>query len=138
MDQIYPDDGLLKQLNVTVQNGGSGLNWDLYYNNVTPSLADTLATYQLASTGGYCAAQNLVAAAFTLQQVSGHVASIQAPDLVFTNTAGVGTTIYGYTIYESGTSKLIAAARFDNPLSFPIGGTIVVKPIMGGYSALSV
>jgi len=130
MTQVFPDDGLVWSLKQLANAAGSGMYWRLYENNVTPSLADTLATYTLSDTAW--GRIQVALASFTLTQVAAHIGSIQAPDIVFTNGSGGSKNFYGYVIYEPTTNKLVAAARFDAaPLVVANGATVTVTPILG-------
>lgn len=136
MHQIYPDQGLIFQLLEIADGAGDGLYWRLFENNITPSLDDVLADYTLSDDSW--GRINVVASAFTLQQVFTHIATIQGSNLVFTNTTGSTVTIYGYVITDFGESIVLGAARFDAaPLTVLDGGTVVVTPILGALSDLS-
>jgi hypothetical protein len=136
MDIIYPDDGLLYVLNQLIAGSGSGLYWQLFTVNVTPSLSDTLATY--ATLPGSWAKVQLAASAFTLQQITVHVGTVQAANHTFTNTTGSPVDVYGYLVIDATDSKIVAAARFDGaPIVVPAGGTISITPILGDESELA-
>jgi len=130
MVQLFIDDGLLFCLQQIANAAGAGMYWRLYTSNTTPAKSDTLATYTLAATGW--GRIQVALASFTLQQVAADIGSIQAPNIVFTNTTGGSITVYGYVIYEPTGNKLVAAARFDAaPVVVPNGGTVVVTPALG-------
>lgn len=136
MNQIYPDQGLLEWLEYMADGGGGGLYWRLFESNTTPSLDTVLADLTLSSTSWGRAQRDF--ADFTLTQVAAHVGSIQAPNIVFTNTTGSTKTVYGYCVHDIAETKLLGIARFDAaPLSVLNNGTVVVTPILGDYSSAS-
>lgn len=136
MDQIYPDEGLLDVLK-SVANGidGGGLTWSLYLNNKTPTLDSVAADFTLAATGWTDSGSNLDAGDFIASNVTTHVGSIQAPNILFTNMTGVDQDVYGYVILD-GDGNLVAAARFDDaPRVIANGDSTYVIPVLGDYSA---
>lgn len=137
MIQLFIDDGLIFCLKQIADAAGSGMYWRLFSSNTTPTKDDVLGDYTLVSTTWGRIQVDL--ADFTLEQVAAHVASIQANNIVFTNTSGVSVNVYGYVVYEPTGDKLVAAARFDSaPLAVPDGGTVVVTPILGDADESSV
>jgi hypothetical protein len=130
MTQLYIDDGLVFCLERIANAAGSGLYWRLFSSNTIPAKGDTLATYVLWATG-YGRIQ-VPLASFTLEQVAADVGTIQAPDIVFTNSSGGTLNAYGYVIYDPTTSKVVAAARFDSAPKVVLSlGTVTVTPILG-------
>lgn len=130
MTQLYIDDGLVWCLQQIANAAGAGMYWRLYTSNTTPAKGDTLATYTLAATGW--GRIQVPVGSFTLTQVAADIGSIQAPNIVFTNTTGGTINVYGYVIYEPTGNKLVAAARFDTaPIAVLNGGTLVVTPVLG-------
>lgn len=134
MDLIYPDNGLVQSLLVLVENGGSGLLWSLYTNNYTPIKSSVLADFTSVSgdlVGTYKAVD------FVFQQTVGNVGYIQANNKVKTNSSGASKNWYGYYVLHASTSKIIAAARFDDaPRVIANGGTTQIVPILGAKSVL--
>lgn len=136
MHQIYPDQGLVYMLDQIAKGSGTGLYWQLYQNNVTPTLGNVLTDFTLAATSW--GRIQVADAAFTLKQVAANVGSIQAPNIVFINTTGVSQTVYGYVIIDDSLTKIVAAARFDTaPIVIAIAGNQTVTPILGDYSQFS-
>jgi hypothetical protein len=136
MHQLYPDQGLTYSLKQIANGSGLGLYWQLYQNNFTPTLNSQLSDFTLATiTWGRI---QVPVAAFTLEQVAAHVGSIQAPNIVFTNSTGVIQVIYGYVILDATAGKVVGAARFDAaPITVPLLGTQTVTPILGDFSEFS-
>jgi hypothetical protein len=135
MDQIYPDNGLVFLLKQMV--GGSGVVFDLFVNNVTPSLNDTPATYTIASWTGY-ASLPISPSAWTFSQVVAHLGFLQADNIFWTNSSGSPQDVYGYLIWDSTKTFILAAARFDGaPITIPNGGIQMVTPIIGDFSGLT-
>lgn len=134
MDLIFPDDGLVEQLK-RILNGT--VKYHLFTNNVTPTLADTVATYTEASWTGYAAVSKTFTD-YTINGVSGHNGFAIASPIAFSNTSGSSQNAYGYYVTDSGGTILLAAARFDSaPVSIPNGGSTSVVPVWGDYSQLS-
>lgn len=136
MDQLYPDEGLIYMLEKIADAEGSGLYWRLYENNVTPTLATTVADLTLSSTSW--GRIQVDVSSFTLEQVTSHVGTIQAPNITFTNSTGSSKTVYGYALLNPAEDMLIGVARFDDaPRVIPNGSTTSVTPIIGDKSDLS-
>ena len=135
MDQIYPDNGLVYLLQQMV--GNTGLIYDLFINDVTPTLNDTPPTYTIAAWSGYASIQ-VNPASWTLYGVLAHLGSIQAPTLYFANSSGSPQVVYGYVIWDPTKTYIVGAARFDGaPVTIADGASYSVVPILGDFSALS-
>lgn len=134
MDVIFPDPALLFMLRRVI---GVGLLYNLYRNDHTPTLSDTLASYQPAVWSGY--APILVpAAAWIISSVTGHVGDLEALPIAFFNTSPAAVTVYGYYVTDSTGTNLVCASRFDMaPVRILTGAFHSVQPILGSYSGLS-
>jgi len=133
MKQLYPDGGLVEIARAIAGPTGHGNYWRLFTNNYTPSLTSILADLTLAA--DTWAEAQLDQDAFILEQVAVHVGSIQAANIVFTNTTGGTISVYGYAILNEAKTKLLAIARFDDaPRAILNGGTCQVVPIYGDLS----
>lgn len=133
MDLLFPDDGLVAQLNLILS---SSPKWRLFTNNYTPGLSDTLASVTEAAWTSY-AAVTKTWSDFTLNGVAAHNGYALASPAVFTNGTGGNVTAYGYYVTDSGNTKLLAIALFDAPQVIPAGGTLSVLPTWGDLSQLS-
>jgi hypothetical protein len=130
MIQIYAEQGLVRMLTRIANAAGAGLYWQLFSSNTTPTRDSVFADFAFWNTS-YGRIQVAVAS-FTLTQVAAHVGSIQAPNIVFTNTSGGNLNVYGYCIVDPTSSELIAAARQDSaPTVVANNGTFTVTPILG-------
>jgi len=137
MIQNYPDEGLIRMLRLIVDNGGDGLTWALFDNDLTPTLDTVLA--DLTFPAGTWASKILKSVDFTLDQVAYHVGTIQGAAIVFTNSSGSSKTVYGFAVYDQVNQLLIAAARFDAaPVIIADGGMYNVLPILGDYCEIVV
>lgn len=133
MDTIFPDAGLLYILKQTV---GTALIYDLYRNNVTPSLASTLADFQRANWSGY-APVTIPAILWNVQMVAGNVGQFQAPIVLFGNSSPTDQAAYGYYVKDATNTILVAAGRFDlAPVTIRRGDAYPVLPLLGCYSGL--
>lgn len=134
MNQIYPDPSLIWMLRRVV---GVGLLYNLYTNNRTPALSDTLASYSPALWSGY--APILVpAAAWTVASVTSHLGDLEASPINFNNTSPGPVTVYGYFITDDTGTQLVGAARFDlAPVTIERGDFLPVIPLLGSYSGLA-
>ena len=131
MTQIYPDAALITLLQRIVT---PSVTVRLFVNNVTPDRSLTLGGLTEAGWTGY-AAQNVLAAAFTLTGVAGHVGGITAAAVSFSNTSGGSQSAYGYFVTDASGSFLLWAARFDGaPITQPDGGSWQVTPTIGDFS----
>jgi hypothetical protein len=140
MDQIYPDEGLVYAiLQVLLGDAAAGMQWDLFTNDVTPTLNTVLSDLTLATTGWTNSGNLLTPSDFTLQQVTAHIGSAQAPNIAFTNMTGVDQNVYGFCVHNTAfPKKLFAVARFDSaPIVVHDGDSIPVIPIIGDYSGLT-
>jgi hypothetical protein len=134
MDLLFPDDGLVYQLQRILD---TTVKYRLFTNNVTPTLASVVATLTEAAWAGY-AAVNQDITNFTIQGVSGHNGYALAAPIAFSNTSGAPVTTYGYFVTDNGGTKLLAVARFDSaPITIPDGQSFNVVPVWGDFSGLS-
>jgi predicted ATP-grasp superfamily ATP-dependent carboligase len=134
MDQIYPNEGLIQLLQAGIT---PKVTVHLYTTNTPPSPASTLGGFTEAGWAGYVAVDVLVAA-FTFSSVVGNVASLQAPNVLFSNGSGSPVTAYGFYVTNSAGTLVLWAAQFDGaPITIPASGTYQVTPIIGNYSGLS-
>lgn len=135
--QLYPDEGLVYLLKLIANNGGAGLTWALFDNDVTPTLDSLLADFHLAS--ATWAQVVLDDSAFVLEQVLMHNGSIQAAAHTFTNTTGLTQTVYGYLVFEAATHIIIKVERDPSaPVVIPAGSKYIVTPSFGDYSDVSI
>lgn len=94
----------------------------LYSNNITPSEADTTATYVEVTGGGY-ASQAVAAAEWTL--TPGNPSQANSRYFSWTFNAAVGN-VYGYYVKRATSGKLAWAERFlDGPYNVVVSGDIV-------------
>lgn len=135
MDLLFPDAGLVFQLEQILN---ATVKYRLFTNNVTPTLADTVATYTEAAWAGYGGPISQTFSNFTLNGVTGHNGYALAPPISFGNSSGSSQAAYGYYVTDTGGTILLAAARFDSPpVTVPNGGALVVVPTWGDFSQLS-
>lgn len=106
---------------------GESFTLKLYSNNITPSGADTAASYTEVSGGGYLA-KTLTSANWIITSGDPAVALYNAvQDFNFTGTTTAPGTIYGYFIIRVSDSTLVYAERFppaNVPLT-PVNGSLV-------------
>ena len=130
MKIVFADESLLDILNAIADGSGAGLFWKLFENNVTPDSDSVVADFTFA-TAAWGEIQ-VPLASFTLQQVAAHQASIQAPDITFTNGDAIAVTLFGYVVTNAAKTKVIAAARFDDaPITLAVGSPFAVTPVLG-------
>jgi hypothetical protein len=131
MNQIYPDAGLLQWMGRMVVGD---FHYHLYTNNVVPDKSTTLGVLTEATWAGY-AVITVTAAAFTLSGITGHIGSLLAAPISFTNTSGMSQTAYGYYVTDTADSILFAVALFDSPpVTILNGGVQLATPIIGDFS----
>ena len=110
MAGVVQDDWIKTSLGDNVSGALVGVKVHLFSNNVTPTNADSLATYTEANFTGYAAA---TASGWSAAGLTGHVASTTANPVTFTLTAG-SQNVYGYYLTDSTSGKLYAAERDPN------------------------
>jgi hypothetical protein len=104
---------------------------DLYVNNHTPTVTDTMSAYTICTLAGYSALT--ITPSMWAFNASGGVANGLFPVNTFTFSAyGGGTTIYGYVLSQGG--AFIAAELYGTPYSVPSGGGALT---VGPSAALS-
>jgi hypothetical protein len=113
----------------------AGLNYHLFVNTYTAQNISILSNFVECTLTGY-APQNVIPADFTIQSVSGHIATIIAAPIVFTATAG---TVYvqGWYATDSTNAVLMACSTFDSPQLLQLGSPAYVVPAFGDYSQLA-
>lgn len=84
----------------------------LYTNNVTPSEADTSATYTAAVGGGY-ADISIPRGDWTVSAGAPSTATLPAQVWTFTGPLTTNLTIYGYVLVRDTTGDLILAENFS-------------------------
>lgn len=133
MPQLYPDEGLILNLLNVADNGGNGLAWVLWTNDLVPDL-DTVAA-DLVFAGATWAKVTLKAVDFPNELVNLHVGTIQADAIVYTNTTGSGVDIYGYAAIDPVGGGLVLVNRYDDaPHHVAAGGTLNLTPMIGDSS----
>ena len=133
MHQVYPDEGLIYTLRQIVGLGDTHLGWQLFTNDIMPNRSTVLADVELADDSW--AKVERTSADFTLAQVFTHIATIQAPNIVYTNDSGDPVDVYGYVILSDAGDKLVGIARFDDaPRTIADGGPCIVVPLIGDFS----
>ena len=133
MPQIYPDEGLILNLLNVADNGGNGLAWVLWTNDLVPDL-DTVAA-DLTFANPAWAKVTLHGNDYTSQLVNLHVGTIQADQIVFTNSAGGAVDVYGYAAIDPVGNGLVLVNRYDDaPHHVAIGGTLRLTPMIGDAS----
>jgi hypothetical protein len=134
MDLLFPDTGLIYLLKKAV---GSFLIYDLFINDFTPTLDSSLPDFNRAVWSGYAPIQ-VPLVSWTTENVSAHLGTLAAADILFFNTSPSPVTVYGYYVKDSTDTILVATARFDlAPITIPVGGNLPVTPLLGSYSGLS-
>jgi hypothetical protein len=134
MDLLFPDDGLVYQLQKIL---ATTVKYRLFTNNVTPTLAFTVASLTEAAWAGYAAVSQDISN-YTVIGVSGHNGYALAAPVAFSNTSGAPVTPYGYFVTDNGGTKLLAVARFDAaPVTIPDGQSYNVVPVWGDFSGLT-
>jgi hypothetical protein len=133
MPQIYPDEGLILNLLNVVDNGGSGLNWILWTNDIEPELDTVSADLEFAD--ATWAKRNLKALDFPFNLTNLHVGTVQASPVVFLNDSALAVDIYGYAAVDPLGEDLVLVCRFaDAPRHVAIGGTLSLTPMVGDSS----
>jgi hypothetical protein len=129
----FADESLLDILAAISPGSGAGLFWKLFTNDFTPAVGNVLADFTFAS--ATWAELQVAPAAFTITQLAGHQASIQANNIVFTNSGGSIVSVYGYAITNTAKTKIVAATRFDDaPIVMDLLAQLPVTPILGMQS----
>lgn len=132
MKQIYPDEGLQFLNRRAAGLSGDPLQWQLFSNDVTPTLDSVLDDFTLIDWDDPI---ELASGDFVGEQLVAHVASITAPNAVFENASGVDKEVYGYVVMDPSGVLLVAVARFPGaPITVANGGSQAVIPIIGDYS----
>jgi hypothetical protein len=133
MPQIYPDEGLIQSLLSVADNGGTGLKWALFTNDITPDLASELTDFDLADVAW--GQVTLKAIDFTQSLVNLNVGTIQAAAVVFTNSGGTDVDVYGYLAFDPIRNCVVLCNRYDDaPRTVVAGGTLSLVPMMGDSS----
>jgi len=131
MTIVIPDAALVNLLLRMAGNGQSGVDFHLFVNNHTVTVATILADMSEATWSGY-AAVNVAYTDYTIQSVSAHQGTIIAPPFSWGNSSGTGQTAYGYFVTQTGSAVLLWAANFDSPpATVPNGGGLATVPIIG-------
>lgn len=136
MKIIIPDEALLPLLRRQARDlTNAFLTYTLFSNDISPDrdtvLADLVAAADFASV-------DVAAADYTLEQVNGHVASIQADDVVFENTALTAKDVYGYYVTDVTGTYILFVGRFDDaPRTVESGEQTFVTPKLGCKSLYS-
>lgn len=115
-----PNEGESQALNITLgKTAVENLILKLYTNNITPSEADTAATYTEASGFGY-AAVTLTAANWTTTE--SNPTSSTYPEITFSFTGALGN-VYGYYVVGATSNRVRWAERFSTaPLAIANSG----------------
>jgi hypothetical protein len=133
MPQIYPDEGLILNLMNVADNGGNGLAWVLWVNDIETDL-DTVAD-DLTFADPTWAKVTLHGDDYTQQLVNLHVGTIQAERHTYTNTSGTAVDVYGYAAIDPVGGGLVLVNRYaDAPHHVAIGGTLDLTPMIGDSS----
>lgn len=131
MDQIYPDEGLIEQLEKILADG---VEYFLFTNNVTPGKGTVLADLTPAGWTGSTAI-TLDTSDFATTGVTSHAGVALGAPISWTNGSGGDQTCYGYGVRNIAGTKLWAAARFDSaPITKADGESFTVVPIWGDSS----
>jgi len=111
MVALFPDTGEQKTLEYLVNKiTPEDLVLKLYSNNITPSDADTTATYTEVTGGGY-APKTLTGAIWTITPGAPTTASYPQQSFIFTGAVG---NVYGYYLVRVTGNELIWVERFTN------------------------
>lgn len=134
MDLLFPDNGLVYQLNKILT---AGVKYRLFTNNLVPALTNTLASVTEAAWAGYVSVSQDWTN-FTINGVTSHNGFAIAPPIAFSNASGAPVTTYGYYVTDTANTVLLAIARFDSaPITIPDGQAQNVVPTWGDFSGLS-
>jgi len=134
MNLLFPDEGLVTQL-TRILNGT--VRYHLYTNNLTPDLDTVLGDLTEAAWTGYASVTKTFSD-YTISGVAGHAGYAIAAPTSFSNGSGSPVNTYGYYVTDSGSTLLLAIARFDGaPLSIAAAGSLPVVPVWGDFSQLS-
>lgn len=130
MIQVYPDAALVPLLERIVADG---VRYHLFTNDITPD-ADTELIDFIEATWEDYASVLVDGADFSLNGVTANRGTILAAPISIEQT-GVGTnSAYGYYVTDSGSTVLLAAARFDSaPVNKDQGEHWVITPIFGDF-----
>jgi len=135
MDLIFPDAGLVEQLNRVLTGS---VKYHLYTANVTPTRSTVLTDLDAseASWTGY-AAVTQTWTDYTINGVAAHNGYALAPPISFANTSGSTQNPYGYYVTNTGSTILLACARFDGaPTPILTGTSLLLVPVWGDFSRL--
>ncbi len=105
----------------------AGLYWGLFTNNFTIANATVLANLTAAAWTGYAAVLAGTFGAPTL--VSNVAVTVPSAQPIFTNTSGSSQTFYGWYLYDTAATKLVAAVNvglttLPNGASYPLSASI--------------
>lgn len=131
MNQIYPDEGLVRMLERLITDD---VRYHLFTNNVTIDRDTVLADLTEQTGGTGYATVDVELADWTLSGVTSHVGSLMAPPISFT-PAGGDWTLYGYYVTDVAGSELLWAANFDGaPITQLDGDPLLITPVVGDLS----
>jgi len=132
-DQIYPDQGLVESLLNVADNGGQGLTWTIFSNDITPDLDSVLADFDLVAAAW--AKEVWLAIDYPNHYVNLHVGTIQSEVVSFVNPGPGPIDIYGYVAVDQVGNLLILACRFDDaPRTIAEGGALNLVAQIGDSS----
>jgi hypothetical protein len=130
MDQIYPDQGLVRLLE---RMTAADLVYRLFTNDVDPDQDTELGDLTEQVGDGY-AAVTVEAADWTLGSVTAHIGTLIAGPISFTPT-GSAWTIYGYYVTDVAGTELLAVGRFDGaPITQAVDDPLLITAVMGDFS----
>ena len=134
MEVIYPNQGLVAQLQKILDFGGDGLFWNLFTNDITPNKLSHRDDFDTPTFSGY-AGQNLHASDFTVTGLNGSVGFAIANAITWTNGGSTAVAIYGFFVTDTDGNNVYQAARFDDaPITLLASQQISVLPTWGDYS----
>lgn len=112
----------------------AGLSWGLFTNNQTISDTTVLGDLTAAAWTGYAAVTVGTMAAATI--VANKAVSLPNASPAFGNSSGSTQTFYGWYLYDSGASKLIAAQNIgsttiSNGATYPLSAAFSDNDIAG-------
>ena len=131
MNMVIPNEGKLLLLGWAIRDqafSSAGYSVVLYQNNYTPVDATTWTYFTEATFTGYQPV-NLLRSNFAPPIILTDVAYITSSITpIFNCTGGSPQTVYGWYMYEVGTSLIIAAQRFDTPRVMSSGTEEALNP----------
>jgi hypothetical protein len=121
--------GAIEVGNIITNNGAiPTLSIGLFVNNHTPAWTDSNGSFTECTATGY-GRQPMPNAYWTIVAGGTPPATATAVPALFTFTAGLGQSLYGWFLYDESTGLILAAEQFTAAYAIPSGGgSYVVVP----------